>query len=250
MNTNKARLRELALIAYTPSVVKVDVKPNGDASSSRTVVRSGVGPIETKFGNFWLYSFNVDDVWEAYEVVYRGEVDKELWPVFSGDHVLLRIDSGCSTGQKFGDLTCECQEQLELAMKMISQNGSGMVIHIPAQDARGHGEAFKLTTLLLQSEYNMDTVESSRALLDILGEDPDSVDVRTYEGVVAILKSFKIQPNVTIKLITNNPHKREGLRGHGFEIECVSACVGSTELTEKHLRAKEDKLGHIGLIHD
>lgn len=164
-----------------------------------TVTREGVGPLITPFGPFHLFSFSVGDRWKKYSVLVRGGLDEDFSPRFARpDSLMMRIDSGCETGQLFLDLTCECREQLHEAMKRISDAGEGLIVHIPRQDGRGLGLPFKLATLRLQTEIKMSTTEASRTL-----EPQESRDTRTYAGVVAILKFLQIQPHTTLKIQTN-----------------------------------------------
>ena len=175
----------------------------------------GVGRIKTNFGYFWQYDFRIDDDWEKYSVLVKARIDKSTFlPVFkNNEELVLRTDSGCETGQVFGDLTCECKEQLELAMKNISDEGEGMIVHIPRQDGRGMGLPFKLATLWLQDEFGVNTVEAASLLAS--GGD---IDVRTYSGVICILKFFGISCDCHIKLATNNPQKAKVFIENGYKL--------------------------------
>jgi len=125
------------------------------------VERRGIGVLTTIHGNFYQFNFAIDDHWEKYSVIIKAEINLEtLNPIFSQeDGLVLRTDSGCETGQLFGDLTCECCEQLKLAMQKIAEVGEGMIINIPRQDGRGMGLTFKLATLWIQDELKVHTVE-------------------------------------------------------------------------------------------
>lgn len=74
------------------------------------VERRGIGILNTVHGKLWQFNFAIDDQWEKYSVIVKAELDLEtLTPIFSRkDQLVLRTDSGCETGQLFGDLTCEC----------------------------------------------------------------------------------------------------------------------------------------------
>jgi 3,4-dihydroxy 2-butanone 4-phosphate synthase/GTP cyclohydrolase II len=175
-----------------------------------------------------------------------GRLDEHLRPQFVCDEgILLRIDSGCQSGQVFGDLTCDCREQLHLAMHQIACAGKGMIIHVPSQDGRGRGTAFKLGTLWLQQDLGMDTVEAAECL-----SGGEAIDVRTYEGAVGILRFFGLGEGTRLNLLTNNPQKVVVLPENGFVVERASVHVAPTEHTRRHLAAKQDKLGHWDLIKD
>jgi len=241
-------------ISETIDVIKSGMKPESkripvtEDGTLRyyAVERRGLGILNTKYGKFWEFEFSIDDNWETYSVIVKSDIDrKTLAPSFKNPgSLVLRIDSGCKTGQVFGDLTCECHEQLDLAMKTLNEKGEGMIINIPKQDGRGMGISFKLATLWLQDELGVDTVESASILA------PNGViDIRTYSGVVGILKFFEISKTCVVNLISNNPKKASIFQENGFEIgEFVPAVIEPNEHTEKHLRAKQGQLGHINLV--
>ena len=206
------------------------------------VARVGVGPLKTDWGRFHLFSFQVDDRWQRYTVFFKGEVTRsfDLELAGAGGELLMRIDSGCETGQIFHDKTCECREQLHDAILRISEAPVGMVIHIPNQDGRGLGLPFKLATLRLIDEVGVDTIEASAML------DPDgSRDTRTYAGVVAILRFLNIDPaKMSLAILTNNPKKVPTLEENGYKVRYVPILIPPTELTRPHLEAKQKEMGH------
>jgi len=211
-----------------------------------TVERRGVGKIKTPYGDFWQYSFAVDDQWEKYSVLVKAEIDKQsLNPIFKNKHnLIVRTDSGCETSQVFNDLTCECEEQLKLAMKTIANEGEGMIMHIPKQDGRGMGLPFKLATLWLQENLKVNTVESALILAP-----GGTIDVRTYSGVICILKFFKITPACQISLATNNPKKAEVFIENGYTVkDYIAVRIEPNDNTRRHLRAKQKHLGHLNLV--
>ena len=209
------------------------------------VTRLGVGILDTDHGKFWEYIFQIDDQWVDYLVIWHGEVDDFLMPKVVGmEHLLMRTDSGCETGQVMGDRTCECREQLHIAMAELSGNGGGLIIHIPRQDGRGMGTPFKLTTLYLQDQIGLNTVESAMMM-----SDGKEIDVRTYSGVIAILKFFEIGTNVKIDLATNNPRKASVFSENNYLLNGIKPIVAPvTKRLERHLLAKQELLGHVNLI--
>lgn len=201
--------------------------------------------ILTTDGYFHQFDFGIDDQWEKYSVIFRGSLGDDLMPIFTKPEMLLiRVDSGCETGQLFCDITCECREQLSLAMRTIAEAGEGMIVNIPRQDGRGFGLPFKLATLRLQTLLKMDTVEAAHAVA------PNGViDIRTYGGVIGILKYFGVPTSMKINLATNNPHKAKVFDENGFSVEGYTPVViPPTEHTGHHLYAKQEHLGHIGLV--
>ncbi|TAK58607.1 hypothetical protein EPO14_02075 [Patescibacteria group bacterium] len=234
---------ERAKLSMRPIKRRVSVTEAGKVHNI-TVKREGVGIIKPEEGMFHQFLFRVSDKWQKYSVLINAELDQSLSPVFRNrDLLTIRIDSGCETGQVFGDRTCDCKDQLHKTMEDIQAKGEGMIVHIPQQDGRGKGLAFKLATLLLQHDLGLDTVDAAHSLTH--GE----IDVRSYRGVIAILKFFNIPTSTKIELATNNPKKMQVFAENGYTIhEVMPVVIQPTELTEPHLRAKQDKLGHLNLV--
>lgn len=210
------------------------------------VERRGIGIIKTKYGKFWQYNFVINDQWKKYSVIIKAELDSNLLiPMFNNKkQLVLRIDSGCETGQVFTDITCECHDQLCLTLKTLEKVGEGILINIPHQDGRGMGLTFKLATLWIQDKLGVNTVESASLLA------PDGViDLRTYSGIICILKFFGILKTCQINLATNNPNKAEVFAENGYVVaDYTPIVINPNQHTEAHLKAKQNYLGHKGLV--
>jgi 3,4-dihydroxy 2-butanone 4-phosphate synthase/GTP cyclohydrolase II len=151
--------------------------------------------------------------------------------------VLVRVHSECLTGDVFGSLRCDCNEQLNAALRLVEQEGRGVVLYM-RQEGRGIGLANKLKAYRLQ-DGGMDTVEANEKL----GFRPD---LRDYGIGAQILRDLGI---TKMRLMTNNPKKVVGLHGYGLEIvERVPLEAEVHDLNEKYLKTKRDKLGHLILI--
>lgn len=243
-NISAAQVRdslERAKLAMKPHTLTFSVVEAGKSRLYR-VTRRGVGIITNAQGMFYMYNFQLNDKWRVYNAIVKCDVlSYDLMPKFNNQtQILLRTDSGCETGQVFGDNTCECLDQLQLAMRAITDQGEGIVVNIPNQDGRGMGLPFKLSTLLLQSQLGVNTVESA-ALLQSNG----IIDVRTYGGVVAILMYFGITTNTLISLATNNPYKSHVFVENGFTLgDFKPMVIQPTAHTARHLNAKHNQLGH------
>jgi len=206
------------------------------------ISRTGVGPIKNKFGRFWQLNFRVDDRWQSYRVLAAGEPDERFdLHVDSRRAMPLRIDSGCTTGQLHLDETCDCLKQLHVGIRRIRRAGQGLVIGVPGQDGRGMGSDFKLGTLLLEDELDLDTYDAATLLAA-----SHRVDARTYAGAVGILKFLGVPRDQRILLLTNNPHKLQALADNGFTNVVRSPIrIPATPHTAKHLAAKKSKMGHL-----
>ncbi len=147
---------------------------------------------------------------------------------------LVRIHSQCLTGDVFGSLRCDCRLQLELALQMIAESGSGILLY-EQQEGRGIGLMAKLRAYELQ-DLGRDTVEANLEL----GYKPDC---REFELPAAALKLMGVG---AVRLITNNPEKVAALEAAGIRVvERVPADVEPAETFERYLQVKRDKMGNL-----
>ncbi|HZP22617.1 MAG TPA: GTP cyclohydrolase II [Terriglobales bacterium] len=147
---------------------------------------------------------------------------------------LVRIHSQCLTGDVFGSMRCDCRQQLELALSMITAAGAGILIY-EQQEGRGIGLMAKLQAYELQ-DRGLDTVEANVKL----GYDND---YREYKLPAEMLRQLGVKQ---VRLISNNPEKVAALEKAGIEVvERVSAEVEPYEHSENYLRTKKEKMGHL-----
>ncbi|MDR1181151.1 MAG: bifunctional 3,4-dihydroxy-2-butanone-4-phosphate synthase/GTP cyclohydrolase II [Bacteroidales bacterium] len=158
-------------------------------------------------------------------------LQKGTWK--KGEEIMVRVHSSCATGDIFGSCRCDCGEQLHKSMQMIEENGKGLLLYM-SQEGRGIGLINKLKAYHLQ-DMGRDTVEANLEL-------GFRVDERDYGIGAQILYDL----NATkIRLITNNPTKRAGLRGHGIEIlETIPIIIEPNKDNLKYLKTKQFKMGH------
>lgn len=238
------RIVSMAHQSMRPSKQDFTVQENG-IERTYVVTRRGVGRLQTMFGLFWQLDFFVDDCWGKYSVIVCGDLSNDFTLNFKNrDRILMRIDSGCESGQRFNDITCDCRDQLMISLQEIAKAGEGIVINIPYQDGRGMGNHFKLATLSLQERLHLTTVEAASVLTDA-----GLIDKRTYAGVVAILRFLQIAQEFEVCLLTNNPHKLSVFEDNGYRtITRLPMVVQPTCYTREHLKSKQVYLDHKGLV--
>jgi 3,4-dihydroxy-2-butanone 4-phosphate synthase/GTP cyclohydrolase II len=166
----------------------------------------------------------------------RRRIESALAMVF-GDPTervpLLRIHSQCLTGEVLGSLRCDCREQLEIALRVIVEEGCGLVIY-EHQEGRGIGLMAKLKAYELQ-DLGLDTIEANLAL-------GFSVDYRDYQLPVAILRHLGID---RVRLLSNNPDKARALSEAGIEVVAQVSCEAApTPHSYAYLRTKKTRMGH------
>ena len=173
-------------------------------------------------------------------IVYENEIDSGTHLALvkgsftADDPVLVRVHSGCLTGDVFASKRCECGEQLHRAMEMIEAAGQGVFLYLN-QEGRGIGLVNKLKAYQLQDK-GMDTVEANQEL----GFKPD---LRDYGIGAQILVNLGLKK---IRLMTNNPRKIVGMDGYGLKVvERVPIEMAPHDRNVRYLRTKKQKLGHL-----
>lgn len=202
-------------------------KPNGNTNISCTgVERLAEANLPTEFGLFRIIAFKSIATDEEFPVLIKGTLDGDT-------PTLVRIHSQCLTGDVFHSLKCDCGRQLDHAMRLIQEEGQGVIIY-QQQEGRGIGITNKIRAYELQ-DAGQDTVEANLSL-------GFEADLRQYECCVDILKELGLR---RVRLMSNNPDKIEALQRAGFEVERVAIEIEPHERTLEYLKTKKDKLGHL-----
>jgi len=181
--------------------------------------------LPTPFGEFNLFAYKsmIDDY--QHLALSKGDITE--------GEVLVRVHSQCLTGDVFHSLRCDCGDQLEKAMKIISDRGKGVLLYL-SQEGRGIGIFNKLKAYQLQDE-GFDTVEANEKL-------GFKADLRDYGIGAQILADLGLKK---IRILTNNPRKIVGLKGYGLQVTSREALeVKPGEGNKEYLKTKKKRLGH------
>jgi 3,4-dihydroxy 2-butanone 4-phosphate synthase/GTP cyclohydrolase II len=225
-----ARGEELARFAaeHGLAIITVDELIAYRRRREQLVLRRSAAALPTPYGPFTVHAYEsmIDGI--EHLAMVRGDVS-------GADPVLVRVHSECLTGDVFGSGRCDCGAQLQLALANIAEAGRGVVVYLRGHEGRGIGLAAKVEAYRLQ-DGGLDTVEANVAL-------GLPVDDRDYGIGAQILDDLGVR---TVRLMTNNPAKTEGLAGYGFEVtEQVPLIVEPTADNGAYLSAKRRKLGHL-----
>jgi len=185
--------------------------------------------LPTRFGLFKIFAFVNKITGQEHAALVMGDIT-------GSSPVLCRIHSQCITGDTFGSLRCDCGQQLDAALKMIAEEGRGVLIYL-AQEGRGIGFANKIRAYGLQ-DTGCDTVDANLKL-----GFPE--DARDYTDGTQILKLLNVH---TIRLVTNNPRKLQELASaeSGIKItERIPLEIKPQQYDCAYLRTKKYRMGHL-----
>ncbi len=224
-----ARLPQLKIIAkkFNMPIVTVASIIEYRRKREKLIERITETKLPTEYGEFDMvvYKSILDD--KVHIALQKGKIKDE-------ESVLVRVHSQCLTGDIFRSLRCDCGQQLSKALKMIQDEGKGVLLYMQ-QEGRGIGLINKLKAYELQDK-GLDTIEANKAL-------GFPSDLRDYGIGAQILVDLGLS---TIRLMTNNPKKVVGLEGYGLKItERVPIEIKPNKENIRYLQTKRNKLSHL-----
>lgn len=183
--------------------------------------------ISTPFGSFLIKGLRNNASGLEAVALIKGDIS-------TNEPTLMRLHSQCITGDAFASLRCDCGNQLHSAMKLIEEEGRGLILYL-FQEGRGIGLLNKIRAYKLQDD-GLDTVEAN---LQLGFED----DERDYSFAAEILRTLGV---TKLRILTNNPRKFNALSSYGIDVvERVPLEGGIGEVNLSYMLSKKEKLGHI-----
>ncbi|MBU8870458.1 MAG: bifunctional 3,4-dihydroxy-2-butanone-4-phosphate synthase/GTP cyclohydrolase II [Gemmatimonadales bacterium] len=196
-------------------------------NNEKLVVREAEVPLPMDWGMFKMFAYSTSVDASTHVALVMGDPDP-------ADPVLVRVHSECMTGDLFHSLRCDCGQQMDAALKAISEAGAGVFLYM-RQEGRGIGLVNKMKAYCLQDQ-GADTVEANEQL-------GFPADLRDYGIGAQILRDLGVR---RMKLMTNNPRKIVGLESYGLEItERVPLEIEPNLKNARYLQTKKARMGHM-----
>ncbi|MGR6429680.1 GTP cyclohydrolase II [Rhizobium sp. PAMB 3174] len=192
------------------------------------VVRYSEAAMPSRYGLFRAVAYR--DVFSGIEhlAMVCGQPERQESPI-------VRVHSECLTGEALGSLRCDCGEQLDGALRIIGEAGSGCMVYLRGHEGRGIGLANKIAAYALQ-DSGLDTLDANEQL-------GFAADAREFEAAAAILRDLGL---TKVELLTNNPAKVSKLVAAGIVVSRRRGLIGAINASNSvYLAAKRDRFGHF-----
>ncbi len=225
-----ARLPALQVLAREHGIKMISIADliRYRRQTEKLVRRVAEARLPTALGEFRAIGYESIIDKTPYVALVKGEIKGDV-------PALVRVHSGCLTGDALLSLRCDCGEQLHTALSRINDEGAGVLLYIHHHEGRGIGILNKLRAYALQDE-GLDTEQANHAL-------GFGSDIREYGTGAQVLFDLGVRK---MRLLTNNPDKRIGLEGYGLElVERVPLQPTVHSENQFYLWTKKHKMNHI-----
>jgi 3,4-dihydroxy 2-butanone 4-phosphate synthase/GTP cyclohydrolase II len=230
--SNLPELTELAR-QHNLKIISIEDLIRYRRAHEKLVRRIDEARLPTALGEFTAVAYESLLDGTPYVALVMGEM--KGGKIVGEEPVMVRVHSGCLTGDALLSLRCDCGEQLHAAMNRIADEGRGVLLYIDHHEGRGIGILNKIRAYALQDK-GADTEQANHAL-------GFASDLREYGTGAQVLTDLGVRQ---MKLLTNNPAKRVGLEGYGLQIvERVPLHPTVHDENRSYLETKRDKMGHI-----
>lgn len=198
-----ARVPELAKMAKDYGLTFITIK---DLIAYRNKTESLVHEVmqmdmPTVYGDFTLYAFQESMTGDIHLALTKG-----TWN--AGEPILTRVHSSDLIGDIFGSRNKQSGDVLHSAMAQVEEEGQGVVLYMN-RNQRGSILMNQLQTL---KEMQEGPLKDSEVDMD---NSPKKSDTRDYGIGAQILQALDV---TKLRLLTNNPVKRIGIKSFGLEI--------------------------------
>ena len=231
-------VRARAISAFPRLAATGSTEPEGSKKDMFVDVARTTLPIEFEGREVKLEAHAYEDETSSYQamaLVHRRPAGPRSSDESGGTDVpLVRVHSGCVTGDIFHSLRCDCYAQLQLALSAVIASDLGVIIYLPHHEGRGIGLVNKIKAYAEQ-DRGLDTVDANLSI-------GAPIDSRDYELPAKILKDLGFEK---IHLMSNNPLKLEALARHGIEVvEQVRSITEPSEHNARYLATKKERMAH------
>ncbi|WP_137894652.1 bifunctional 3,4-dihydroxy-2-butanone-4-phosphate synthase/GTP cyclohydrolase II [Ramlibacter sp. 2FC] len=223
-----ARRKDLEVFAKTHGLLIITISDLVNYRLKQAQVhKESQARIPTRHGMFTALVYKSPASPHEHLALVMGDVQGQ-------ENVLVRVHSECLTGDTFGSLRCDCQQQLQASLAAVGREGRGVVLYLRGHEGRGIGLTHKLRAYALQDD-GFDTVDANLKL-------GLQVDARDYTVGAKILQDLGI---TSMRLLTNNPAKYRCIAEFGLRIsEKVALHTPPTRENLAYLETKQRRMGH------
>ena len=192
--------------------------------NERYIVRAGESTIQTRHGEFRMIAYESEvNGGESHIALVLGDLCASSDAAGRAEPVLVRVHTRCTAGDVF-DADCRCRETLDQSMRMIAEEGCGVVLYLH-NTSRG----FEIDRTPSAAFGPGGTAAPADEVVSQAGRLILHRELRTREGSQArsgrILRAIGLGGQILsdlgiqrIRLLSNTPMHIPALEGFGLEI--------------------------------